>query len=759
MSMAALRVALYARVSSDQQTEQGTIASQVAALEAKILEDGLHLEPDHRFIDEGRSGATLIRPALERLRDAVAAGSIDRVYVHSPDRLARHYAYQVLVIDEFRRLGVEIVFLNRAIGLSPEDDLLLQVQGMVAEYERAKILERSRRGKRHAAHHGRVSVLSGAPYGYRYIGKHEGGGVARYAIDEAEAPAVRLMFQWIGHERLSIGEVCRRLQQRGCLTRSGKSAWDRTTVWGILKNPAYIGTAAFGKTRIGAMRERLRPVRGGAEQPRWPYSTYDVPENEWLRMPVPALIETELFATVQEQLTENRRRNRQNRRGQRYLLQGLLVCRRCGYAYYGKAISPRAAKGKRRDYAYYRCCGSDAHRFGGQRLCANPQLRTDRTDAAVWQEVQRLLQTPELIAAEYERRLHQAQHPDTDRSDLATTEAEIAKLRRGVARLIDGYAEGLIEKDEFEQRITGLRQRIKVWGQQSAALQDAVAWRRTLSLLIGRLEDFAKQIQQRMTTLDWSLQRDLIRLLIKRVEVDHDEINVVFRVPPPPGFLPPNPKGDRSLQDCWRRDEQLAGQGHDSDAPDPSLRCADPIVEPAAQGRVRLMTQPKPGEFDHDAPQAVIAGLGDALVPVGPAALPRARRQSGVSGHLAPVGEAAEQPLEPDKRGEFDPHALELDQQCARVCRFRRLRAHQCVTGPLDGGELGRHHVDPGQFPADFGFEPVRQRAPIAGPQRIETVETIGLQGIISPNALPAEQPFDPIGMLDPLLEQGAALP
>jgi site-specific DNA recombinase len=167
MSMPALRVAFYARVSSDQQTEQGTIASQVAALEARILQDGLPLEPDHRFIDEGHSGATLIRPALEHLRDAVAIGTVDRVYVHSPDRLARRYAYQVLLIDEFRRLGVEIVFLNRAIGLSPEDDLLLQVQGMVAEYERAKILERSRRGKRHAAHEGRISVLSGAPYGYR----------------------------------------------------------------------------------------------------------------------------------------------------------------------------------------------------------------------------------------------------------------------------------------------------------------------------------------------------------------------------------------------------------------------------------------------------------------------------------------------------------------------------------------------------------------------------------------------------------------
>src|SRR3954454_25339893 len=264
MSMPALRIALYARVSSDQQNEQGTIASQVAALETRILQDGLPLEPDHRFIDEGHSGATLIRPALERLRDAVAAGTVDRVYVHSPHRLARRYAYQVLLIDEFRRLGVEIMFLNRAIGLSPEDDLLLQVQGMVAEYERAKILERSRRGKRHAAHQGRISVLSGAPYGYRYIGKHEGGGIARYAIDEEEARVVRLIFGWVGRDRVSIGEVCRRLQRQGYLTRGGKRAWDRTTVWGILKNPAYAGAAGFGKTRVGPRPVRLRPVRGGS---------------------------------------------------------------------------------------------------------------------------------------------------------------------------------------------------------------------------------------------------------------------------------------------------------------------------------------------------------------------------------------------------------------------------------------------------------------------------------------------------------------
>ncbi len=153
-------VALYARVSSEQQAEAGTIRSQVASLLEKIAADGISLPTTElQFVDEGYSGATLIRPALERLRDSVFNGAVDCVYVHSPDRLARKYAYQILLMDEFQKGGATVVFLNRKIGETPEDDLLLQVQGMMAEYERAKILERSRRGKLQSAKRGSVNVL------------------------------------------------------------------------------------------------------------------------------------------------------------------------------------------------------------------------------------------------------------------------------------------------------------------------------------------------------------------------------------------------------------------------------------------------------------------------------------------------------------------------------------------------------------------------------------------------------------------------
>lgn len=328
--MTSLPVALYARVSSDQQADTHTIASQLAALRARVASDGCGLPEEMQFIDEGYSGATLVRPGLERLRDLVAAGGVERLYVHSPDRLARKYAYQVLLMDEFQRAGVEVIFLNRELGRSPEDDLLLQVQGMVAEYERAKILERSRRGKRHAARAGVVSVLCGAPYGYHYISKQLGGGAARFEIVEPEARVVRQVFTWVGQERVSSGEVCRRLPRASEPRRDGQTRWDRSVVWGMLKNPAYKGTAGFGKTRVGTLKRPLRAQRGQPLQPRRPYALEDVPREEWILVPVPAIIEPELYEAVQDQLAENRRRARQGQRGARSLLQGLLVCKGCG---------------------------------------------------------------------------------------------------------------------------------------------------------------------------------------------------------------------------------------------------------------------------------------------------------------------------------------------------------------------------------------------------------------------------------------------
>ena len=538
-------VAIYARVSSEPRPEAPTMASQVAALCERVGADGFTLPDSMQFLDENYTGATLVRPALERLRDLMAAGAVERLYVHSPDRLARKYAYQVLLVEEFQRLGVEIIFLNRPLGQSPEDDLLLQVQGMMAEYERAKIMERHRRGKLHAAQAGSVNVLSGAPYGYRYVTKHDGGGQARYDIVPDEARVVRQMFDWIGRERVSIGEVCRRLQQAGEVTRTGKTVWDRSAVWGMLKNPAYQGQAAFGKTRQGPLRPRLRAQRGKPLQPRSATDDYDVPPEDWISIAVPVIVPPEVFAAVQEQLEENRRHARQSSRGALYLLQGLLQCQHCGYAFYGKRLSPASRKGKPRAYAYYRCLGTDAHRFGGERICPNTQVRTDRLDLAVWQEVCALLAHPDRLAEEYRRRLQ----PDGTGSqqERSALEAQVSKFRQGLARLIDSYAEGLIEKTEFEPRISRLRQRIAHVEVQCQQLADEETLQHDLDLIIGRLDAFGQTLHHRLDDIEWGEQREIIRALVKRIEIGEDQVQVIFRVEPHLGETGPEKK---SLQLC-----------------------------------------------------------------------------------------------------------------------------------------------------------------------------------------------------------------
>jgi site-specific DNA recombinase len=552
-----IQAALYARVSSEQQATAQTIASQLAELRQRMQTDGCRPQVELEFIDEGVSGATLIRPALERLRDMVAFGSVDRLYVHSPDRLSRKYAYQVLLCDEFQRASVEVVFLNRALGQTPEDDLLLQVQGMVAEYERAKILERSRRGKRHKAQTGQVSVLSGAPYGYRYISVYEGSGEARYEIVPNEAQTVRQVFAWVGEKRVSLHEVCRRLKQQGVPTRCGKATWDAKTIHGMLNNPAYRGQAAFGKTHLGPPHPALRLSRN--QRVPAAQTTNAVPSEQWQHIPVPAIVDEDAFAAAQAQLAENRKHMRTRRRGARYLLQGLLVCRQCGYAFYGKPVSNSSAKGHVRDYAYYRCLGTDAYRYGGQRICNNRQVRTDYLERAVWHEVRGLLEQPERVVQEYQRRLQALAAPNQNATQ-ASVEKQFNQCRRSITRLIDSYADGYLERDEFEPRVAQLKKRRAGLAQQLKELNDATQTQTELQLIIGRLDEFGAKVRTGLDEMDWMGRRELIRTLVKRVEIEYEQVNVVFRIPP---SLPYSPTSDY-LQHCGRREHA-------------TLRCADAV--------------------------------------------------------------------------------------------------------------------------------------------------------------------------------------
>ena len=543
-----LRVAIYARVSGEQQAKEGTIASQLEAVTQRVASDGLTCEPELCFVDEPCSGDFLVRPGLERLRDQAAAGVIDLLYVLDPDRFSRKYAYQVLILEELTRCGVEVIFLCNPLGCGPEENLLRQVQGMIAEYERAKIMERCRRGKQYAARQGSVNVLSGAPYGYRYVSKHEGNGQARYQVVVDEARVVQKIFEWVGQERCSIGEVRRRLQRDGVPTRGGQSVWDRSVIWSCLKNPAYKGTAAFGKTRAGALKpQRLRPQRGRPEVPRRPISRVDTPSEDQILIAVPGLVSADLFETVAAQLEENRQRRRDRPDGGRYLLQGLVVCKRCGYSYYGKTVSRVSGRGKV-PYAYYRCLGSDAYRFGGQRLCWNKQIRTDTLDASVWEDVGQLLSEPERVRAEYQRRLQRARTGQNHELEHSNKMAK--NVKKLISRLIDAYGEGLLDKSEFEPRILAAKERLAKWEEECRRQASEATEEAELRLVIGQLEEFARRVSAQLQEPSWETRRDVVRALVKRVEVDEQEVRIVYRVSPSPFERRPQ---QGSLPRCWGR--------------------------------------------------------------------------------------------------------------------------------------------------------------------------------------------------------------
>ena len=561
-------VALYARVSSEQQSKRGTIDSQIAALKERIQADGAQIVEDMCFVDAGVSGATLVRPQLERLRDAAALGAIDRLYILSPDRLARKYAYQALLMEELGSYGVQVVFLNHAIGTTPEESLLLQMQGMISEYERAKIAERNRRGKLHGAKRGTVNVLSGAPYGYRYIRRQLDGTPARYVIELPQAATVKAIFEWVGLERLSLGDVIRRLGEAGTVTASGKPYWDRSVVWGILRNPAYMGRAAFGKTQVCDHQVRVRAQRHSADVPRKPYSAKRADRQQWIEIPVPAIVSEALFEIVQEQLAENRKLARQRRdNAPLRLLQGLTVCAQCRYAYYAKKVSKAAAKGHQRDYAYYRCVGTDAFRFGGERICDNLQVRTDKLDELVWHQVVELLRHPERLKEEYARRLDVMERNEKRSFDTASLEKQRLQLEKGKSRLIDGYADGIIDKADFEPRMQQLKSRLEQIEQQIQESRRHGATQSELFLVINRLEEFATAVNEKLDAIDLETKRKIVLGLVKRVEIHKDEIVVVFRVDPQPPVrgsenLNDSDEGGKSMQHCRRRnDSPLRGAG------------------------------------------------------------------------------------------------------------------------------------------------------------------------------------------------------
>ena len=516
--------ALYARVSGEQQKDSNTIASQTEALVAYAERHGYRVAPDMIIEDDGYSGAVLERPGLERVRDLAAEGRIDAVVVHAPDRLSRRYAYQVLVIEELARQGVETVFVNAPSMETPEERLLVQFQGMIAEYERAQILERSRRGKRHRAHRGEVAVLSGAPYGYRYH-KKTPESEAFYEIIEPQASVVREVYRYYTRDHLSIAAITRRLNERPVPTATGRSRWERSTVWAMLRNPAYRGKACFGKTRQMPRTYVTRPVRLSGAAASATTGGHEKPREEWIEIPVPAIVSDEAFALAEERLEKNKVHSpRRTKRPS--VVQGLVSCGKCGYA-----LSRSSAQTTARRISYYRCLGSDSWRHLGGPLCDSRPVRQDLIDDVVWSEVVRLLEDPPLIGAEMDRRLEAARASDPNQQREADLRHRLIRIRKTIDRLISAYQEELITIDELRGRTPELRRQEQALQRELQSAIDHAKDRETYLRLAETLGSFLQRLRSSADNLDVAERQRIVRLLVKEVLVNGDKIIIRHSIP------------------------------------------------------------------------------------------------------------------------------------------------------------------------------------------------------------------------------------
>lgn len=506
--------ALYARVSTQHQEEEATIASQVAAIEEYATHEGYALRKDLYFLDEAVSGAKLDRPALDRLRDREGEGCYQVVICLSPDRLARVYMLQVLLLEEFRQAGIQMLFVNQPpVSDSPQSQLLFGIQGLFAEYERAVIAERMRRGRLHRARQGAI-VNPQTPYGYDYVPKTgaEGG---RWEINTEEARVVRQIYAWYTQsEPMTIQEITDRLNRDGFPPRSGK-CWRSSVVGKILRQTQYTGLAYYNRTeKVYHEVGRLRKTGHGKRL--CPVSMLR-PAEEWIAIPVPSILDKDIWLMAEERLKTNQRFSIRNNRNHHYLLRGLLICATCGHT-----LTARAGDG----YFSYSCGYGGVHRAPDtpEHTCC---IDGNTVETVVWNAVVELLKNPKLISQAWGCN----EAANIEQGEKERLENRLRVLDRQQERLLDLYQDEQLEKPSYLVRKQRLDEEQKNIQTRLLQFEQEAKSEQIKQELIEDFQQYCLRIQENLANPSPVLQQEVIRLLIDHVVVGKNEIVIKHIVP------------------------------------------------------------------------------------------------------------------------------------------------------------------------------------------------------------------------------------
>jgi site-specific DNA recombinase len=424
--------AIYARVSTEDQGKGYSIPTQIEACQRLAQHEGYLVPQDYLIKDEG-SGTTLERPGLCLLRKLVRTNIVAAIIVYDPDRLSRNLGHQLLLAEEAEKAGIKLLIVSHPLEQGPEGWLFFQMRGALAEYERAKILERMKRGavgRIQAGHPWGGSV----PLGYRYIPAPHGG---HWEIDAEEAALVRRIFQLCveGMPTRRIALILtsehsptpadRDPKRSGLANRLGKGVWCHQSIRKILTNTAYRGDAAWGKRQS---------VTKTTRRPR--------PQSDWLTFSVPPIVDAGLFAAAQVALTQHKACASRNRKHAYLFIEGRLRCGRCGRV----MIGTYKAKGNAR---YYIC--TSARNVTDPALRCRGTLRAEMVEGEVWERVQRALERPGIIAQEVARQEASAEEQRAElQQEVTCLDAALAKCDRESARWDEAYAHEVINLEELK---------------------------------------------------------------------------------------------------------------------------------------------------------------------------------------------------------------------------------------------------------------------------------------------------------------------
>lgn len=503
--------AFYGRVSTQRQENEETIDNQIMAVKDFSQKNGHTIIKEYR--DEGWSGTILARPALDELRLDARKKLWEAVIIYDPDRLARKYSYQALIIDELQELGTPALFVTTPPVQTDEDRLLYGVKGIFAEYERVRIADRFRLGRLRKAREGKVMATE-APYGYTYILKREGK-EGYYEINKQESEVVKMIFGWVANEGLTIRKTIKRLQELGILPRKSKrGVWNTSTLASLLRNETYIGKAPYNRSFAVVPQ---KPLKDEKYKKIKKTSRKLKPKAEWMEIPVSRLISDELFEKTGVQLIKNFELSQRNKKNE-YLLAGLIYCP-CG--------SLRAGEGPQHGkHLYYRCTDR-VKRFPLPPSCKERSVNARIADYLVWGGVSRLMSSPNSIKEQAKRWLdNKTEETNTSGETIEGLTSESEKIKKEKQRYIKLYGMGLIGLGQFEEAVSDLKNR-----QQSleAQIGHLATKRQNLGIIPPteeQIENFAKNSLEVSSDLNFEKKQLVIRRFVNRVIANQQELTV-----------------------------------------------------------------------------------------------------------------------------------------------------------------------------------------------------------------------------------------